>query len=439
MSSRGHPTPPFNSPYQHAMKPATLLHSPAYPSPAQSDSESSRYAPEGLGLYNFSPQFPSTVSHPGSILFPPSPHPNDAWTALANHSPPMISEPIVDPWTSGAYDHPVCRSPLPWPHYQDSHRSSLSSHRAMSVYSGEGSENGFVQVKLESGSEWTNEEGSSPPSTVVPERLLHSSVFPPYDHSYSSPMMSKYETTPDISQYPVSMPTRERLESSPLDTRLGPTPRIRRRRNKTTPADAKYSCELCGRGFCRSYNKKSHMERHKENREKQFKCDKVNCTMEFDRKTDLDRHIKSVHLKIKDWICHKCGDAFSRKDTLRRQVYEDHELHGSMTNMTIDMKRTAAKRKTSSAQARCHKLDQCEQLQTHHTTQTDYLGLATAAFTLPSQCTISSTPGLVVIRMKLQSLIHDRRCSVETTLAQARNSRHLYGMNIYIYIYTMGG
>ncbi|KAF2645388.1 hypothetical protein P280DRAFT_465233 [Massarina eburnea CBS 473.64] len=316
MSSRGQPTPPFNSPYQQAMRPTSLLHSPAYPSPARSDSEPSRFAPEGLGLYNFSPGFSSSsMQQPTSNLFPPSPHPSEAWSAS-----PLPSEPIVDPWLSGAYDHPVSRS-SPWsPQYDESHRSSLSSHREMSVFSGDGSENSFAQVKLETGAAWTTENNTSPPGTVAPERLLNASLFSPHDQQpYGSQMLPKYENTPGPSHDGhVHMSSHGRLGSSHSNTQNGATPRVRRRRTKTAPENAKYSCELCGRGFVRSYNKKSHMDRHKPNREKLYRCDHGACSMKFDRKTDLDRHTKSVHDKIRDFGCFRCGDTFSRKDTLRR-------------------------------------------------------------------------------------------------------------------------
>lgn len=45
-----------------------------------------------------------------------------------------------------------------------------------------------------------------------------------------------------------------------------------------------------------------------------FPCDF--CTKDFSRETDLTRHIKSIHDKIKDHVCHfvGCGKRFSRKD-----------------------------------------------------------------------------------------------------------------------------
>lgn len=320
MSSRDQTTPPFNSPYQQALKSTPLLHSPAYPSPARSDSEPSKFHTDGLGLYNYSQAFPTSGPQNNSILFPPSPQPTEAWTQLSNGASPLISEPIVDPWTSGAYDHPVTRSPIPWPHYQASHRSSLSSQRDMSVFSGEGSEHAFPDVKLEAGPEWTTDDDQPAPNTVTPDRLTNASIFP-YDHTYGSPSMPRFDATPGPgyeSHHVEHMTHQGRSGTAQSEGRLGPTPRVRRRRNKTAPEDAKFSCDICGRGFVRSYNKKSHMERHDPNRAKINKCHAHGCDMRFERKTDLDRHYKSVHLKLKDERCGKCNHAFSRKDTLRR-------------------------------------------------------------------------------------------------------------------------
>ncbi|KAF2690394.1 hypothetical protein K458DRAFT_357112 [Lentithecium fluviatile CBS 122367] len=328
MSSRDQPTPPFNSPYQQALKSNSLLHSPAYPLPARSDAEASNQPPQGLGLYNY----PSN-----SILFPPSPQPSEAWSHNSHGTSPMIPEPIVDPWTSGAYDHPVSRSPIPWPHYQASHRSSLSSQREMSVFSADGSDYGFVQVKLEGGgSGWNTEEDSSPHGTVAPNRLSNASAYP--YHPYTSPSMSSNTITAPNSEnrYPEHLPQ----EGSPTSSNGGRTGAVktRRRKNKTSAEDAKFSCDICGRGFVRLYNKKSHMQRHNPKRAKDHNCPEHDCDREFERKADLDRHHKSVHQKLKDQVCPHCDKGFSRPDTLRRHVDDGctsrNQLQGPLLTRT---------------------------------------------------------------------------------------------------------
>lgn len=55
--------------------------------------------------------------------------------------------------------------------------------------------------------------------------------------------------------------------------------------------------------------------------EQHYPCPVEGCTKKFARKTDLERHNKSVHIKERNHECTFCGRLFARKDTLRR--YED--------------------------------------------------------------------------------------------------------------------
>jgi hypothetical protein len=308
MSSRDQPTPPFNSPYQQALKANTLLDSPGYPTPTRNELDPSNQAPHGLGLYTYSSN---------SVLFPPSPQPSESWSHISHGTTPMVPEPLVDPWTSGAYDHPVTRSPIPWPQYEASHRSSLSSQRALSVFSTEGSEYGYVQVKLEGGSGWSTEDDALQHGTVAPNKLTTASPFP--YQSYGSPSMVSNATitgTSYDSRFQEHVPQQVSPTSS-QGSRLNTT-RKSRRKNKTSAEDAKFTCETCGRHFVRLYNKKSHVERHNPHRVKDHSCPEVDCERKFERKADLDRHVKSVHDKLKDQFCPQCGKGFARGDTLNR-------------------------------------------------------------------------------------------------------------------------
>lgn len=97
-------------------------------------------------------------------------------------------------------------------------------------------------------------------------------------------------------------------------------PRLRRRR--TTAEEATHECAICGKLFKRSYNWKSHMDTHNPDRKYPHPCTAMigttPCTKKFQRKTDLDRHYDSVHLKTKNHQCTLCGNRFARRDTLRR-------------------------------------------------------------------------------------------------------------------------
>lgn len=269
----------------------SLLH-PPYPSPVQSDSEPSRYATDGLGLYPYSQPYPTSAQR---TVFSNSPQIAQGWNGSQEVGPP----PLVNPWTSGAFDHPVCpdnRWNTLWAEYP-SHRSSTSSQREMSVFSGDGSEHSFPPIKLEGGADWTMD-------TVAPDRLSSGT----YDGAFK--VEGPGETSPSKSSL---------LGNAKLD---GPRDR-HHRRSKIPPEEAKFVCNICNVGFVRAYNKKTHMARHDSNRTKEHVCAEDGCEMKFERRTDLIRHVGSVHLRIKDYRCEACGKSFARKDTKNRYVCVD--------------------------------------------------------------------------------------------------------------------
>lgn len=94
----------------------------------------------------------------------------------------------------------------------------------------------------------------------------------------------------------------------------------KRPRIVTTREDGNYECTVdgCGKLFNRSYNYRAHMETHDVDRVHPFICALPDCMKRFRRKTDLQRHHQSVHLKEKSHQCEYCGRFFSRKDTLGR-------------------------------------------------------------------------------------------------------------------------
>lgn len=191
----------------------------------------------------------------------------------------------------------------------------------MSVFSGDGSEHSYPSIKLEGGVEWATDNDISPLATVAPDRLINPTS---YDGVYGSPRSVyesdstsdptyKIEPTSDFSpKYSPSI----RPRSSHSDGKVT-EPRRRQHRRTKVPADqAKFQCEVCGTGFVRAYNKKTHMARHNPNRCKEHFCEQ--CDMKFERKTDLVRHINSVHLRLKEHECDLCGKKFARRDTLNR-------------------------------------------------------------------------------------------------------------------------
>ena len=53
-----------------------------------------------------------------------------------------------------------------------------------------------------------------------------------------------------------------------------------------------------------------------------YNCDK--CEKSFTRKSDLTRHIQSVHDKIR-YNCNQCAKSFSERGTLKRHIKSAHE------------------------------------------------------------------------------------------------------------------
>lgn len=139
---------------------------------------------------------------------------------------------------------------------------------------------------------------------------------------------------PDLSGWPKA---HSHSESGPINIiedgsvsmsqqrRLAPSSatRVRNVRKLTTREDANFQCKVkgCGKLFNRSYNFKAHMETHDISRVYPFVCPLPDCNKKFVRKTDLQRHHQSVHMKEKNFQCEYCSRLFARKDTLRRQVH----------------------------------------------------------------------------------------------------------------------
>ncbi|KAI9373381.1 hypothetical protein BJX61DRAFT_533226 [Aspergillus egyptiacus] len=75
-------------------------------------------------------------------------------------------------------------------------------------------------------------------------------------------------------------------------------------------------CTICGAQFTRRSNCREHMKRHDPNGRKAYTCE--DCGKSLGRKTDLKRHIDSVHRAARRFACEQCGYCFSRQDTLIR-------------------------------------------------------------------------------------------------------------------------
>ena len=324
------PTPPFNSPYQtHASRSGSLLE-PPYLSPSRHESIS-KY-PQGLGLYNYHHQVHTNL--------PPSPAPSDSWSNhVSTGASPLMTHAIADPYASGAFEHPIIRSPQPWDGAQLSPRSSVSPAAMVPVYSHTVSDDAYHEmnqgvgaVNLE-GQAWAHDaryahNGSTlsstrhHPLTVAPERL--NGIIHPYENAYGSNQVARLEPTPTpeyenhgYAPAPSERSTISRAEFPQVSAHPVNRQSVRNRRH-TDPATAPFRCCKCDKGFARQYNYKQHLETHRKDREKPHVCPYADCQRPFVRKTDLNRHHKSVHLRSRDEKCKRCAAPFSRKDTRTR-------------------------------------------------------------------------------------------------------------------------
>lgn len=276
----------------------------------------------GLGLYNFPSSF-TTSAPPSAALYPPSPQPTDAWTHLSTGPSPLMNEAGPNPWQSN-YELPTPRSPMSWVPHDDSHRSSISSAKGLSIFSREGSANPYSHLNQEAGSPWGSEEESSPamshsvPMALPPQYLSVTGNFA-HNSQYASPIVPHFDPSGEGLRHTYNDMAFEMPETPPARAdSAGNSTRKRQRRAKTTPENARFTCDLCNHHFQRKYNFTQHMKTRHTEREKEHVCSWDGCDWKFGRLTDMERHKKSVHLKEKKCVCKMCGRSFSRKDTLRR-------------------------------------------------------------------------------------------------------------------------
>ncbi|OCL13362.1 hypothetical protein AOQ84DRAFT_283289 [Glonium stellatum] len=353
--------------FQRYIECPTLGQPSTYPSPARSDSDTVNYSSDGLGLYNYPLPLPSAQNN--TALYPSSPQSTESWvTHFARKTSPLVTEAHADPWPS-LYDPPVSRSPLAWNSAQNSprdsdchaisHRSPRSSYGA-SNYSQEEPETNFTpEVKAEPQQERRVEDESSSNrgirhdvQTVSPQRL--STVAFPYSYAYDSPAFTgfgpQFEEQAELQERDIglrNMVGRRRVPSRRGYT-SGPTARMRIRRNPTTPENGHYVCPQCRRLFQRNYNLKSHLQTHDPKRAHPNLCTYAGCERRFVRRTDLSRHEKSVHLKVRNFNCSACDSNFARKDTLRRHEEDGCPRRFELIHKTLPPETTPNRRQPNS-------------------------------------------------------------------------------------------
>ncbi|KAI9930578.1 hypothetical protein ASPWEDRAFT_27098 [Aspergillus wentii DTO 134E9] len=112
-------------------------------------------------------------------------------------------------------------------------------------------------------------------------------------HSPRSPV---YDPVPDV-------PIKVEEEMEPL-------------RKENIPSANGLQCTVCGYRFTRRSNCREHMKRHDPSRKKTHPCGQ--CERLFGRRSDLQRHVDSIHRGLRKYGCDLCGRRFTRQDTLSR-------------------------------------------------------------------------------------------------------------------------
>lgn len=215
-----------------------------------------------------------------------------------------------------------------------SHRSSFSSAPASETYSHPESYP-LLQPPTNMGIplEWTSDSNAclaiTAPQTTCSVLANSSSSYPvsvgnTFFHGQGGAGWPEVEASPS-SHASLSHAAPNETFQYEKEERKGPPSSIARTRTSrqtTKPEDANYQCKVkgCGKLFSRSYNFKAHMETHDSSRVYPFPCPLQDCSKKFVRKTDLQRHHQSVHMKERNFRCDLCSRHFARKDTLRRYV-----------------------------------------------------------------------------------------------------------------------
>ncbi len=83
-------------------------------------------------------------------------------------------------------------------------------------------------------------------------------------------------------------------------------------------------CNVCLRLFSKNETLRNHKARiHEGKTSKDYECPK--CHKKFTKKGHLNRHDKTVHLKLRDHVCDVCGRAFGLNAHLQKHIRMRHD------------------------------------------------------------------------------------------------------------------
>lgn len=194
------------------------------------------------------------------------------WSSLPN----ALSVSTMQPVQSISYEEDYCTP---------STRSPYSSPYAHAAHLSEATPSPYIKPEPQYDVSSIAVRSAQVDQRVVNPMDIVTQPPPPTPHITYSPVF-----TPRTNEFP-----NPRARSDTAETKLSTGSRQHRRRCRTTPENATCFCEICHQPFARQSNLVQHMHTHEANRARPYKCSiDADCTYAFQRRTDLDRHIKSV-------------------------------------------------------------------------------------------------------------------------------------------------
>ncbi|GAB7343206.1 hypothetical protein MBLNU457_1271t1 [Dothideomycetes sp. NU457] len=288
---------------------------------------------------------PPVMNDPGPNWTNPFPQSSTAMPPNSYYTPASNVFTLEDYWSNGPLTAPIPQTQLLPLNSQAGSAYSFDDHS----HSDPGAMNS-PRVKAESFDTQTSDYFSSHAFAPRPEALGNSTLvgnrterlqsYDPQtervDSTMSAAIQIREPSGPSLATPKVKKREVNEVTSSPETEQ-------RQKRSYTTEATAKCRCDLCGKLFQRTYNLKAHQDTHNPARKVPFECSVPDCNKKFVRRTDLERHFQSVHVKTKGFSCPMCNAAFARKDTCRRHI-EDGCSHRR------EMKKASGAAKTGSGQ-----------------------------------------------------------------------------------------